>query len=134
MNQSAIRIGAILQATAVAGPVFLACLVGGMLWDFVPRPIPFEPVAILQFMLALCVAFFLGSIIAFVPVAIGTLAMSALAERWEAARSVPAWAAAGAMSSGGILLLLGQAPGEIAFAFVSTSMVCAMVARRCVAE
>ena len=134
MDQSARRIGSVLQATAVAGPVFLTCLVGAMLWDFVPRPIPFEPIAILQFVLALFVAFFVGAIIAFVPVAIGTLAMSALAERWEAARAMPVWAAAGAMSGGGILLLLGRAPSAIAFALVATSIVCALVARRCVAE
>jgi hypothetical protein len=134
MDQSARRIGAILLATAVAGPVFLICLVGATLWDFVPRPIPFEAMAILPFLLALFVAFFVGLIIAFVPVALGTVAMSALAERWDAARAMPAWAAAGAISGGGILFLLGQAPGASAFALMATSMACAMVARRCMAE
>ena len=132
MDMSKERILAILEASALAGPVFLTCLVAAMFWDLVPRPISIEPAFILQFFIALAIALSFGTIIAFVPVAVGTLAMSALAERWEAARALPAWAAAGA-ACGGILVLLVGAQDANAFALVATSLVCAVVSRRCVA-
>ena len=70
-----------------------------------------------------------GILFAIVPLLFGTLLMSACAERWEAARSGPAWAAAGAAGGAGIALLLA-ASGPAAFALMATSAVCGWLARR----
>lgn len=129
MNGNGMRISAAVLAAIPAGPVFLTALIAAELYLRLPAPVQVDPIEVAQFVAALIPAVFLGILLAIVPLLFGTLFMTACAERWEAARSAEAWAAAGAVAGGAIALFFG-ADGSAAFALVATSAVCGWLARR----
>ena len=129
MDGNRMRLSAALIAAMPAGPMFWTAWFLAELYLRLPETVPVDLVEAVPFFLALVPAFFIGLILAIAPVLIGTLVMSACAERWEAARSGEAWAVAGAAGGGAIALLFGAA-GSAAFALVATSAVCGWLARR----
>ena len=129
MDGSGMRFSAALLAAIPAGPVYVAAWFAAELYLRLPAPVTVDPVEIAQVIAIMIPGVFAGILFAIVPLLFGTLLMSACAERWEAARSGPAWAAAGAAGGAGIALLLA-ASGPAAFALMATSAVCGWLARR----
>ena len=131
MSAPGLRVPAALIAAAVAGPLFVLSVAAAELYLRLPQPIVIRDEEFVQFVAILPPAFLVGGVIGLVPIFLGTAVMGALADRFEAARSPLAWAAAGALCGAGLVLLFASwSDHSIAFALVATSTVCAAICRR----
>lgn len=130
MSAAGLRFPAAVIAAALAGPLFVLSYAAAELYLRIPQPIVIRDETFLAFLALMPAAFLVGGLIGLVPIALGTAVMGALADRWEAARSPLAWAAAGAACGFALALTFAGAGAPAAsFALVATATVCAAICR-----
>lgn len=133
MRIAASRLGAALQASVAAGPIFVLSLAFAEAFSTIPRPIPFEPwPAIGGFVFLLVPSCIVGFIISLLPNIFGTCLLSAAGEASATAREPVVWMGVGGMLGFGIALVFGifEFSLEATLALVSTSAACAGICRK----
>lgn len=122
---------AALLASAVAGPLFAALLGLAAVYLQLPRPITIDPAVAGIAVLIAFPALFVGFALAFVPTLIGSMMLSAIADRDEHFRLPELWMVVGGLAGTGLAWLAGLRGGEpaIIFALVATSAICAGLCR-----
>lgn len=130
MSSGRLHLTAPLIAAASAGPLFVAAASAADLYLRVPQPVTVGAGEVAQFIAILLPAFLVGGIVGLVPIMLGTLVMTALAERFELARQREIWWLTGG-AIGGALAFAFASPEvpQAAFALVATSAICAGICR-----
>ncbi|SFR84284.1 hypothetical protein [Sphingomonas jatrophae] len=125
--------GAAVIACAVAGPIFVGVLAAGAFVDAASsRPLPVGNIfgSVVPALAILPLTGLFGAVLACLPVALGTTALTFLARRYEAAAAWGVWIGAGVAIAGGAGLLASRTSPEPMLALALTGAACAAIARR----
>lgn len=124
------RSGLALAALS-AGPIFLGATTAAALYLELPGPLVVTAGDVGLFLLLCVPALFVGTLLAVIPLLLGTAFMSFLGSVAAPARSPEAWTAAGVLAGAGIALLFDAfADPPYAFGLILTSAACAAMCRR----
>jgi hypothetical protein len=122
---------AIVCATLLAGPLYLAASAAFGLVAAIPEPVIIEAPAVIAFLVAMVPAAIGGFFVALLPVAAGVALLSILSFEFSALQRPACWLVAGGGAGPALLLLFGHPPqeGVSTAALVATGMGCARIAR-----
>jgi hypothetical protein len=125
------RIPGALLAVLLAGPIFSAALAAAIAAGKLPGPIAFTETEVTGYLFITLFSIIVGAALAFLPVMLGSLAMSRLGHHWPIFRRPFAWTAAGAVIGASLALLWGTQPEALPgwFAMIVTGTLCARLAR-----
>lgn len=124
--------GAAWPAALVAGPVFCTAAMLASLYMHLPHVIAISLEDLAGFLVILVAACIFGTLVSFPPILAAIAMLRWLGSRVVPARSQIAWFAFGGAAGAGFAQALGMnfGSGEITFAIVVTTLVCALVAQR----
>ncbi len=118
-------------ASLSAGPLFVMIVIVSGYVTSVPAAVPIPLEFVPTVTLILFLSFFIGAILAFIPILIGCSLMSVAGELSETAQDPLAWVAAGALSGAGIAALTAgfDDGAPLAAALILTAAICALICR-----